>query len=124
MRSWLGCLGLLLAVASSAAAQRRCTKGIPCGNTCIAATKTCRIGTTPAPKPEANAPLPAVPLVSPATSVTVGKDTLYVGSRVDQVFFLRTCTAALDLAPENRRYFKTEQEAFDAKYRRSRVPGC
>ena len=31
--------------AFSLEAQKRCVKGIPCGNTCIAANKTCRIGT-------------------------------------------------------------------------------
>ena len=37
-------LGLLLAV--PAEAQKNCTKGIPCGNTCISASKVCRVGTS------------------------------------------------------------------------------
>lgn len=119
-----GSLLLLVVMASPVEAQRRCTKGIPCGNSCIAATKTCRIGTTPAPKPETATPPTAAPIVPLPAAGTTSKDTLFVGSRVDQVFFLRSCVAAQDLAPENRRYFRTEQEAFDAKYRRSRVPGC
>lgn len=32
--------------ATSAEAQKRCVKGIPCGNSCISASKTCRIGTS------------------------------------------------------------------------------
>ena len=31
-----------------AEAQRNCRKGIPCGNTCISATKVCRIGSSTA----------------------------------------------------------------------------
>ena len=30
---------------SPANAQKNCTKGIPCGNTCISASKVCRVGT-------------------------------------------------------------------------------
>ena len=44
LRSLALALGLLLA-AAPAVAQKNCTKGIPCGKTCISATKTCRVGT-------------------------------------------------------------------------------
>jgi len=37
-------LVLLLVLAPPAAAQRNCTKGKPCGNTCIAVNRTCRVG--------------------------------------------------------------------------------
>jgi hypothetical protein len=38
-------LGLaLLLLASSLEAQKNCTKGIPCGRTCISASKVCRVG--------------------------------------------------------------------------------
>lgn len=133
-------------VAPEASAQR-CVKGIPCGNTCISASKTCRVGSGTATKAGTTQPAPETPKKadtstltqkqiddsvarllygrphSLATTASTG-DTLFVGSRMDGVFFLRTCLAAQDLAVENRRYFKTEKEALDAKYRRSRVPGC
>lgn len=35
---------MLLVSVNNLEAQKRCTKGIPCGNSCIAANKTCRIG--------------------------------------------------------------------------------
>jgi hypothetical protein len=138
MRIGYQLLVLSLLFSAELHAQRRCTKGIPCGNTCIAANKTCRVGSTTPPRtatPQATAPQPRGDSVvrllygtsqSNADSIKSGtaNDTLFVGSRVDGVFFLRTCLAAQDLAPENRRYFKTEKEALDAKYRRSRVPGC
>jgi hypothetical protein len=39
----------LAAPLASADAQKRCVKGIPCGNTCISASKTCRIGSPSTP---------------------------------------------------------------------------
>jgi len=125
-------------IAPTASAQR-CVKGIPCGNTCISATKTCRVGSgsaTSAREPETKRPTTkqadsamaatylSITSRSTKSSTASPNDTLFVGSRVDGVFFLRTCLAAQDLAMENRRYFKTEKDAAEAKYRRSRVPGC
>jgi hypothetical protein len=34
----------LLLASTTADAQRVCKRGIPCGNTCIAANRTCRVG--------------------------------------------------------------------------------
>ncbi len=58
-RLFAAALALLLPVALFA--QPRCTKGKPCGNSCIAVSKTCRIG-TPAARP---APPPAQAPTSP-----------------------------------------------------------
>jgi len=56
MRRTLGTLlAALLLFAATAQAQRNCVRGKPCGNTCIAVNKTCRIS-SPAPRP---APAPA-----------------------------------------------------------------
>jgi hypothetical protein len=41
----------LLLVASPVVAQKNCTKGIPCGKTCISATKTCRVGSSATERP-------------------------------------------------------------------------
>lgn len=60
---------------------------------------------------------------APPPSPTV-RDSAWVGSRVDQVFYRSECAAAKELAPANRRYFRSEDEAIAAGYRRSRVPGC
>jgi 5-methylcytosine-specific restriction endonuclease McrA len=40
-------LTLALGVAGPLAAQKQCHKGIPCGNSCISASKTCHVGTAP-----------------------------------------------------------------------------
>lgn len=47
----------IVGIASPASAQRQCKKGIPCGNSCIAANRTCRVGTPAA----ASAPAEATP---------------------------------------------------------------
>lgn len=49
-------------------AQRRCTKGIPCGKTCIAANRTCRTGSPPSrPAPS---PLPRAAATAPPRSAS------------------------------------------------------
>jgi hypothetical protein len=77
--------------------------------------RTQTVPVSPAVQREAVATRPAAP-----TSTDSG----FVGSRVDQVFYRRGCAATEDIAPNNRRLFRTEQEAIAAGYRRSRVPGC
>ncbi len=59
MRRLLRLLGLMLLVPSVLSAQKNCKKGIPCGNTCIAANKVCRVGTVPStPAPASTTPAP------------------------------------------------------------------
>lgn len=113
MRSLLLALALAAAATAPVDAQKNCTKGIPCGNTCIAANKVCRVGGgtatgTVAPRP----------LTAPAAVGSV------VGSKADKVYFLEGCSAALDLAASNRRRFADAEDAERAGYRRSRVEGC
>lgn len=116
---------LVLAVAAlivfpvAAEAQKRCVKGKPCGNTCIAVNKTCRVGTpSDAPPPSATTPATAAAPVQSADSL------LWVASSRGQVYYRRGCTNASRLAPENRIYFRTEEAAQRAGYRRSTSRGC
>jgi len=107
---------LLLAVAAlitlpaSADAQKRCVKGKPCGNTCIAANKTCRIGSTP-----------SRPLL---TRLQLSDTLQWVASSQGQVYYRRGCSTANALSPKNRIYFRTEKEAQKAGYKRSKSRGC
>lgn len=109
-------------------AQRNCKKGIPCGNSCIAANKVCRIGTTPTAARQTDSVSRATgvtqkPLLGLGTAIAAG-DSAWVASFADGVYFQATCSAAQDLAPANRRYFRTEDQAKAAGFRRSRTPGC
>lgn len=58
-------------------AQKNCRKGIPCGNSCISAKKTCRIGsgTARTSPPRRTAPRTAVPppIVTPPPQVAPAK---------------------------------------------------
>jgi hypothetical protein len=60
---------------------------------------------------------PSQPLEQP-------QDSSWVGSVADGVYFRRSCSAAQDLAPVNRRYFSSEAAAIAEGYRHSRTPGC
>lgn len=107
---------LALALAPSELdAQKRCTKGKPCGNSCIAQDKVCRIG---APTTTTSPP-PAARQVQPPT--TTGA---FVASSRGTVYYPSACSAAKDLAAANRIYFKSEQEAQAAGYRRTTNRAC
>lgn len=108
-------LALLLS-ASPAIAQKHCTKGIPCGNTCIPASKTCRVGAGTATRfadPRPAASVPADPAAGP-----------FVASSRGNTYYRTGCSAARKLAPANRIYFKSAEEAEIAGYRPSRSREC
>jgi hypothetical protein len=206
-------LAFAFVFAPQAGAQPNCRKGIPCGNSCIAANKVCRIGpgsardAAPNVSPDGAAqPLgfasvsaladrsnPRLPWVvrasggpyyrngcagaarvppaqrlyfrtedevrrigfaaatdrenacdakarawhqasvdsarasqvlSPRVPTEVPPDSAWVGSVADGVYFRRSCATAQDLAPSNRKYFRSEAAAVAEGYRRSRTSGC
>ena len=122
-RALFTCLGLTLLVLSNAEGQNNCRKGIPCGNTCIAANKVCRIGTpsTPATTP----PLPtAAPTRSDSNTVGPTNNAAWVASSRGRTYYRRGCRTANRLSPANLIYFRTEEEAQQAGYRRSTSRGC
>ncbi len=108
--------------ATPADAQRRCTKGIPCGNTCISADRVCRIGASPAPGPRDAAT--AAPQTLLGTSTATARDSAafgWVGSVDGTVYYRAICSVATRLWPEERAYFRLESDAVARGYRRSRV---
>ena len=112
-------LGLSLLVVSNAESQKNCRKGIPCGNTCIAANKVCHIGTPSTP------PTPsAAPARSDSMTVASKDSMAWVASSRGQVYYRRGCSNANRLTPDNRVYFRTEEQAQQAGYRRSPSRGC
>jgi len=117
------------AMLSPYADAKNCKKGIPCGNTCIAANKVCRIGSpssTADPSGRSVAPAQSAAQASAAGRARgqSSKSVPWVASLSDGVYFRGGCSAAIDLAPGNRRHFDTEAAAKSAGYRRSSVPGC
>ena len=116
---------LILAVACLVAfpvvadAQKRCVKGKPCGNTCIAVNKTCHVETPSYSPPPSQAPPAAV-----AAPAEPGDSLRWVASSRGQVYYRRGCSNANRLALENRVYFHTEKVAQQAGYRRSTSRGC
>lgn len=113
----LAALALLLG-AGSAAAQKNCRKGIPCGNTCISATKTCRTVTP------ASAPATAATAAVADTLTSEVEEAPWVASSRGTTYYRNGCSTARRLSPANRIYFQSEEEAERAGYRRSRSKGC
>lgn len=113
-------------VAAPADAQRRCSKGIPCGNSCIAANKVCRVGTSPAPRE----PAPREPTTSTQSLIgqsMAARDSAFfewVGSVDGLIYYRSTCVMATKLWPQERVFFQRESDAVARGYRRSRVVGC
>jgi hypothetical protein len=106
-------------------AQPRCKKGIPCGNSCISATKVCRIGSAdPPPPPPPSSPI--LPMISPRSlyDSSTQPQSMWVGSVDGEVYYYAGCPTAAKLTPDERIYFKSEEQARAARYRRSRAKGC
>jgi len=127
-------LAALAAAAPGPAVAQNCRKGVPCGNTCIAANRVCRVGqgtARRAPGADTTRTRPAPSTVTttntdpqPVKAPDAQSDASWVGSSADRIYFLASCAAAQDLAPANRRVFVTEQAALAAGFRRSRTPEC
>lgn len=114
-------IALLLLSASSAAAQKHCKKGIPCGGTCISATKTCHVSAAPSEtSPSSEPSAPAV------TGAAVKSDTAgaWVASSRGHTYYKNGCSGANKLAVKNRIYFKSEADAKKAGYSHSAQRGC
>lgn len=120
MRLILVC-AILLCPVLEVEAQKNCRKGIPCGNTCIAANKTCRVGTSRPTPPAATAAAPATQ--QGRGSVAEG-EARFVASIRGSTFYAKGCPGARKLSPANLRYFRSEEEAQQAGYTRSRQKGC
>jgi len=112
-------LGWLITLPVVASAQTQCVKGKPCGRTCIAVNKTCHV------ERPAYVPAAAAESVPPDTArAEPGEDMRWVASSRGEVYYRRGCGNANRLVPENRVYFRTEEDAKRAGYRRSGSPGC
>lgn len=109
---------ILLFAAATAEAQKNCKKGIPCGGTCIAANKTCHVGTaTPATSPAVAATAAEVAAKSDATGQ-------WIGSSAGHTYYHAGCSGAKSLKPANVIHFKTEADAKKAGYTHSAQKGC
>src|SRR5687767_14169548 len=102
-----------------AEAQKNCRKGIPCGNSCISATKTCRIG-TPAPAPASAVQAVAEHVAEPNTA---SSEAAWVASSRGSTYYRNGCSGGNKLSPANRIYFATAEAAEAAGFRRSRTRG-
>ncbi len=110
----------LLCIPAAASAQKNCKKGIPCGGTCIAANKVCRIG-SPASSRSTSSTREASASLPTAGAVAMGP---WVASTKGHTYYRAGCAGAKKLSEKNRAYFKTEEDAQQAGYSRSTAKGC
>jgi hypothetical protein len=113
---------LCVLLPASLAAQRQCKKGIPCGGTCIAANKTCHVGTKSSGAARTPDPGPALSTATSADPPSAASD--WVASSVGHTYYKSGCSSAKRLAAKNRMYFKSEGDAKKAGYTRSAAKGC
>ena len=111
----------LLVLPAVAAAQTQCVKGKPCGRTCIADNKTCHV------ERPAYVPAAAAESAPPDTArAEPGEGMPWVASSRGEVYYRRGCGNANRLVPENRVYFRTEEDAkragIDGRARRAARP--
>lgn len=122
MRVILLALAVLIVLpATQLEAQKRCKKGIPCGNTCIAANKTCRIGTS-APRSSPPPAATVAPAQQSGQAQQVSGD--WVASSRGRTYYKAGCSGARKLSASNLIYFKSEEDAQKAGYTRSVQRGC
>lgn len=105
-------LPVLLATPSSAEAQV-CRRGKPCGNTCIARNRTCRVGPGTARAAGAAGTTPPVTATSSSNSmnVTVPEGMTFVASTRGRTYYWVECTAWRTLAAANLQFFAAREEA-------------
>lgn len=145
---------LLIALASPASAQRRCKKGIPCGGSCISATKTCRVGSgsssgsggsvyspytlrSLAPPPPAPAQRRALEAAAARTRIPPNARYLgdggfavadpqapFVAWPAIGVYFAASCEPSHLVPPIDRIYFRSGIDAERAHFVRSPIAGC
>jgi micrococcal nuclease len=125
MRNLILIVLALLASTAPLEAQKNCSKGKPCGNTCIARNKTCHVGTGTARSAPARAESPAN-AASPAkaTDVLVPRDAFFVASSRGRVYYATHCNAWRSLSAANLRWFPTAEAAEAAGYTPSTAPNC
>ena len=107
-------LGLFIAltlVANPALAQKNCVKGKPCGNSCIAKNKTCRITTAKTKSATKSTARP-----STSRSAAVPTEMNYVASSRGRVYYPTSCAAWRSLSKNNLRFFETAEDAVSAGY--------
>lgn len=90
-------------------AQRNCTRGKPCGSSCIAANLTCRVGTRPRTPSSTAAPTPAA-----SRSRVPPPNAQFVASSRGGVYYPVGCTAWQSLSQVNLTWYVSAEAAEQA----------
>lgn len=107
-------------------AQPNCKKGKPCGNSCIAQNKTCRIGAGPAPTATPLVDAKAAPLASVGAVAVKDLNAPWVAFKDGSIYYrnVMSCEVARVPVKAERVYFKSEEDAKGAGLTASKEAGC
>jgi hypothetical protein len=114
------------ALAAPLLAQKNCTKGKPCGRTCIARDKICRIGSSP-PVPAATAAPSSSEAAAQEVPLGGSRDSVaweWVASTASKYFYRNTRSCAAPVAQVARIYFRTEESAVGAGFEKTSTRAC
>lgn len=129
----LGAL-LLLALPTPIQAQRNCKKGIPCGGSCISASKTCRAGSSEpvtlraddrSDTQKAKQSLAAIEARFAQPTATASLTLIrYVADVSGKYYYPITCIWASDIPPESRVFFVASAAAESMRFARAPIKKC
>ena len=107
-------------------AQPNCKKGKPCGNSCIAQNKTCRIGATPTPTATPLVDAKVAPLASVGSVAVKDLNAPWVAFKDGSIYYRNVmgCEVARVPVKAERVYFKSEEDAKRAGLAASKEAGC
>lgn len=108
-----------------------CRRGKPCGNSCIAQNKTCRVGQGTARAAPSTPAATARPSTQPVRDAAPAESTpaipdgaAFVASSRGRVYYWVGCSSWRSLSRANLRWFTTRADAESAGYTPSQARGC
>lgn len=119
--AWFAVFAVGLLFVPGLADAQVCNRGKPCGNTCIARDRTCRVGpgTARAGSPSSAPARPPTPTVA---AVPAGAQ--FVASSRGRVYYWTGCSQWRSLSAANLRWFSSRAEVEAAGYTPSQSAGC
>lgn len=106
MRSLVVALAALMLLSSAALGQPNCRKGKPCGNTCIAQNRTCRVGP---PSPASTTPRAAPSQANRLLSAEEATPLPWLAVSSTRTYYASACSGAARIPVSDRTLFRLEE---------------
>lgn len=106
MRSAVVAVALITVAAVASEAQPNCRKGKPCGNTCIAQNRTCRVGP---PSPASTTPRAAPSQANRLVSAEEATPLPWLAGSSTRTYYASACAGASRIPTADRTFFRLEE---------------